>query len=129
MKLYVWAYRTGGAPSKEPGFSKKHDVILFYSKSANPNFYKLKERVYYEKPFFTSQKDSQGRYYADVLLRDILQDKIILVEDNNKLLTVNVKPVINVSSERLDFDTQKPEGLLQVHRCSVKQTIRPSDFH
>jgi DNA modification methylase len=25
-----------------------------------------------------------------------------------------VKPVTNVSSERLDFDTQKPEGLLQL---------------
>jgi adenine specific DNA methylase Mod len=109
-----WAYRTGGAPSKESEFPKKHDIILFYSKGINPKFNKLKERVYYEKPFFTSQKDSKGRYYADVLLRDVLQDEILLVEDNKKLLKVNVKPVINVASERLDFDTQKPEGLLQI---------------
>ncbi|HUM43869.1 MAG TPA: site-specific DNA-methyltransferase [Fervidobacterium sp.] len=26
----VWAYRTGGAPSKDQSFPKKHDTILFY---------------------------------------------------------------------------------------------------
>ncbi len=121
----VWAYRTGGAPSKEAEFPKKHDVILFYSKSENPKFHKLKERIYYEKPFFTPKKDSEGRYYADVLLREILQDEIILLKDNKKLLTVNVKPVINVSSERLDFDTQKPEGLLQI---LIEATTDPGDI-
>ena len=29
----TWAYRTGGTLGREPGFSKKHDVILLYSKS------------------------------------------------------------------------------------------------
>lgn len=109
----LWAYRTGGAPGKDPGFSKKHDVILFYSKSDKPKFNKFKERIYYEKAFFTSQKDEAGRYYADVILRDVLEDEINLVTDN-RLSKISVKPVINVSSERLDFDTQKPEGLLQI---------------
>jgi len=102
----VWCYRTGGASSKKNGFSKKHDTILLYSKNANFKFNKLKERVYYDKPFFTSLKDANGRYYADVFLRDVLQDKIKLV-CNNEILTVNVKPVINVSSECLNFQTQK----------------------
>lgn len=109
-----WAYRTGGAPSKDPEFSKKHDTILFYSKTQKPKFNKLKERVYYEKPFFTSLKDSSGRYYADVILRDVLQDEVILVLEKNNLLKVNVKPVINVSDECLNFLTQKPESLLAI---------------
>ncbi len=110
----AWCYRTGGAPSKEPEFPKKHDMLLYYSKGKSPRFTKLKERVYYEKPFFTSLKDDQGRWYADVLLRDVLQDELTIVGDDGKLTSVNVKPVINVSAETLGFLTQKPEGLLRV---------------
>jgi DNA modification methylase len=121
----VWAYRTGGAPGKAPEFSKKHDIILFYSKGAFPKFIKLKERVYYEKPFFTALKDSHGRYYADVILRDVLQDEINLVLDNGNLLKISVKPVINVSNECLNFLTQKPEGLLQI---LIMATTEPGDL-
>jgi DNA modification methylase len=120
----TWAYRTGGAPGKDPRFSKKHDLILFYSKSDKLKFNKFKERIYYEKAFFTPQKDESGRYYADVILRDVLEDEINLVLDKG-LLKISVKPVINVSAERLDFDTQKPEGLLQV---LVMATTDPGDI-
>lgn len=107
----VWAYRSSGA-SNRTKFSRKHDTILFYSKSTKPKFNALKERIYYKGEFFTTLRDSDGRYYADVNLRDVLQDEIILVTD--KLLKVSVKPVLNVSKEHLYFDTQKPEGLLQI---------------
>lgn len=120
-----WTYRTGGAPGKSPEFPKKHDTILFYSKGSAPKFFKLKERIYYEKPFFTSLRDSSGRYYADVILRDVLQDEINLVLDNHRLHKVNVKPVINVSDECLNFLTQKPEGLLQV---LIMTTTEPGDI-
>jgi len=120
----IWAYRTGGASSKEAGFSTKHDSILFYSKTNQPKFTKLKERIYYEKPFFNPQKDETGRFYADVILRDIFEDEITLVQDN-KLININVKPVINVSTERLDYDTQKPEGLLQLLTMA---TTNPGDI-
>lgn len=120
----VWAYRTGGAPSKDPSFSKKHDIILFYSKSNKPKFNRLRERIYYKKAFFTPQKDELGRYYADVILRDVLEDEINLVVDN-RLLKINVKPVINVSAERLNFITQKPEGLLQL---LIMATTNPGDI-
>jgi adenine-specific DNA-methyltransferase len=120
----VWAYRTGGAPAKEPGFSRKHDIILYYSKSDKTKFNKLKERVYYEKPFFSPLKDKEGRYYADVILRNVLEDEINLII-GNRILKINVKPVINVSAERLDFDTQKPEGLLQI---LIMATTEPGDI-
>lgn len=120
----AWTYRTGGAPGKEPGFPKKHDMILFYSKSDKTKFNKLKEREYYDKPFFSPLKDKEGRYYADVLVRNVLQDEINLIV-NDRILKVNVKPVINVSAERLDFDTQKPEGLLQI---LIMATTEPGDI-
>ncbi len=120
----VWSYRTGGAPRKDPGFSKKHDIILFYSKSEKSKFNRFKERIYYEKAFFTPQKDEYGRYYAEVILRDVLEDKINVVI-NNKLSKISVKPVINVSAERLDFDTQKPAGLLQI---LIMATTDPGDI-
>ena len=56
-----------------------------------------KERVYYDKPFFSPKKDEQGRWYADVLPIDVWE----------------IPAVINVSKERLGYPTQKPEILLE----------------
>ncbi len=91
----VWAYRTGGVSKRR--FGHKHDTILFYTKTLNYTFNPLKERIYYEKPFFISNKDAEGRYYADVLMRDVWE----------------IPAVINVSKERLGYPTQKPEALLK----------------
>lgn len=112
----IWEYRTGGAPSKRAGFAQKHDTIFLYSKSSGEfdlKFNKLKERIYYEKPFFNERRDEEGRYYADVILRDVVGGKILL-NINKKLVEIDAKPVLNVSSECLNFDTQKSEGLLTV---------------
>lgn len=91
----IWGYRTGGATKKR--WSKKHDVILFYSRSAKFNFNCEKDRIYYEKPFFTNQQDENGKYYADVLPVDWWI----------------IPAVINVSSERIGYPTQKPVALLE----------------
>ncbi|MDP8239858.1 MAG: site-specific DNA-methyltransferase [Candidatus Hatepunaea meridiana] len=91
----IWCYRTGGASKKR--WSRKHDSIYFYTKSGNYSFKPIKERIYYKKPFFTDKKDDQGRYYADVLPVDWWE----------------IKAVINVSKERINYPTQKPEALLE----------------
>lgn len=93
----VWCYRSGGATKKR--FSRKHDVLLFYAKDVNKCRYNcIKERVYYEKPFFNPEQDEQGRYYADVLPVDWWTD---------------VQPVLNLSKERTEYPTQKPLALLE----------------
>lgn len=92
----IWGYRTGGVSKRR--FARKHDTILFYGKTELPKFIPMKERIYYERPFFTSEQDEKGRYFADVYIRDVWDD---------------VKPVINVSAERLEYPTQKPEALLE----------------
>ena len=58
----------------------------------------LQERVLYDKPFFNAQFDEEGRPYADVYVRDVWDD---------------IKPIINVSKERLGYPTQKPVALLE----------------
>ena len=92
----VWGYRTGGISKKH--WPRKHDTLLFYVKSSTYKHNAIQERVYYEKPFFTSKQDEQGRYYADVFIRDVWED---------------VKPLINVSKERLGYPTQKPRALYE----------------
>ena len=92
----IWAYRTGGVG--KAFWPRKHDVLLFYSKSSEYTHNALQERIYYEKPFFNEQVDDEGRYFADVYIRDTWDD---------------IKPVINVSKERTDYPTQKPEALIE----------------
>ena len=111
----VWAYRTGGAPSKNNPLSKKHDYILYYSKTENVKFDKIKEKIIYEKPFFTTEKDENGNYYALVNLRDFWEANFLVYTSFNQLIEIDVKPVINVSEERVEnFLTQKPEGLIKL---------------
>ena len=77
---------------------RKHDTLLFY---ANSNAYRHlppKERIYYEKPFFSQNQDDEGRHYADVYVRDVWDD---------------IKPIINTSKERTGWPTQKPLALLE----------------
>ena len=58
--------------------------------------------------------DEEGNYYAEVNLRDSIEGEISLMKDGNSYKDINVKPVINVSSERVEkFPTQKPKGLMK----------------
>ena len=104
----VWAYRTGGVGKNF--WPRKHDVLLFYSKSSGYKHNALQERIFYEKPFFNEQVDDEGRYFADVYIRDTWDD---------------IKPVINVSKERLDYPTQKPEALIE---RVIKASSNPDDL-
>jgi site-specific DNA-methyltransferase (adenine-specific) len=108
----IWAYRTGGAGKH--WFASKHDTIFFYSKSDECKFKPLKERTYYDKPFFNPEQDEEGRYYADVLLRDVLEGEMNIVNEDGKIEVISVKPVLNLSKERLGYPTQKPVGLLEI---------------
>jgi len=108
----IWSYRSGGA-SKKGSLPKKHDPIFFYRKSesfeVNPQF----ERQYLDKPFMGSSVDAQGRNYVDTLLRDVIEGEINIVKDNI-CTKFNTRPVLNLSSERTGYGTQKPSGLLEL---------------
>jgi len=98
----VWGYRTGGVSKNH--FPRKHDILLCYGKVPRKNkktkHNPPRERIYYQSNFMgTCKQDKNGNWYADVYLRDVWDD-------------TNVKPLINVSKERLGYPTQKPRSLL-----------------
>ncbi|MCY4458584.1 MAG: DNA methyltransferase [Acidimicrobiaceae bacterium] len=92
----IWSYRTGGVSKRY--WPRKHDTLLFYVKSNKYDHNAVQERIYYDKPFFSTQTDEQGRHYADVFVRDVWED---------------IKPLINVSKERTGYPTQKPVALAE----------------
>lgn len=108
-----WGYRSGGASKKE-ALPRKHDTILFYRKNQSFEVNSITERQYLEKSFMGSKQDKEGRFYVDTLLRDTIEGLITTVNKDGSLTTFNTRPVLNLSSERTDYPTQKPEGLLEL---------------
>ena len=129
----IYGYRIQGI--KRNAYANKHDTIFIYTKS-NPDsnihvFYPEKEIQIYNKPFIDTQlieapinkitekdikiiedciKDKKAlpdkfkdtlfnKYFAETFIRDVW--------DHDK-----TKPLISGSSEYLQFQTQKSEGLL-----------------
>lgn len=97
----IWAYRTGGVSKR--WFGRKHDVILFYSKSDNYKVNVSKERSYNRenKPYRFSGveefKDEEGRWYTMATMRDVWE----------------INAIGRTSAERLGYPTQKPLALLE----------------
>jgi site-specific DNA-methyltransferase (adenine-specific) len=97
----VWLYKSGGA-SPRKRFSRKHDIILFYTKTADYTFNSLKEKSYNRnlKPYRFADveefRDDLG-WYTTVGMKDYWE----------------INMVGRTSRERLDYPTQKPEALLE----------------
>jgi len=108
----IWSYRSGGASRKE-SLPRKHDYILLYRKTEKFMIRPKLERQFLQKSFMGSKKDSDGRYYVDTLLRDVWEGELNLIHRQG-IQKYNIRPVLNLSSERLDYPTQKPEGLLKL---------------
>jgi DNA modification methylase len=109
----VWSYRSGGASRRE-SLARKHDTILLYARSQRFRIRPQIERQYLSKPFMGSACDARGRHYVDTLLRDVLEGEMTCVGADAELVRYNVRPVLNLSRDRLDYPTQKPLGLLQL---------------
>ncbi|MCI8647011.1 MAG: site-specific DNA-methyltransferase [Firmicutes bacterium] len=105
----VWNYKSGGTGKRN--FSRKHDTLLFYSKTKNYYFQPLKEKSYNRgyKPYrfkgVNEYKDEMG-WYTMVNMKDVWQ----------------IDMVGRTSSERTGYATQKPEQLLSriIESCSRK---------
>ncbi|QQY79000.1 site-specific DNA-methyltransferase (adenine-specific) [Keratinibaculum paraultunense] len=96
----IWAYKSGGASKRY--YSKKHDTILVYTKGKEYIFNPQKEKSYNRgfKPYkfkgVKEYKDELG-WYTLVNLKDVWQ----------------IDMVGRTSKERVGYDTQKPEKLLE----------------
>ena len=102
----IWSYRTGG--SSKRGFSKKHDILLYYSKTNNLIFNTLKEKAYTKSKSRKSGLINYGKSSAEFF------------EDNEGVYNlVNMRDVWNISyinsmsKERTGYPTQKPLALLE----------------
>ncbi|MEA3314963.1 MAG: site-specific DNA-methyltransferase, partial [Campylobacterota bacterium] len=125
----IWAYRSGGA-SKKASIARKHDSIYFYTNNSNDfEINTIKERQYLEKEFMGTMTDENGRFYVDTILTDTLSGVINRVMDDGTIKSYSCRPVLNVSKERVDYSTQKPEGLLELLiEIASKDNMVVADF-
>jgi len=95
----VWNYQTGGASKRH--FARKHDIILFYTKSDSFTFN-------YNEIREPRTVKSLNRARNPIGAR-------ITIDDMDKLPTdVFQMPALNpMAKERLGYPTQKPEALLE----------------
>lgn len=108
----IWSYRSGGASKKE-SLPKKHDNLLVYRKTTTAKVNPQIERQYLQKKFMDTKVDKDGNFYSDTLLRDIFEG-ILNININDVIKQFNTRPVLNLSTERIGYPTQKPEGLLDL---------------
>ena len=110
----VWCYETSGKSKKR--FSKKHDIIFFYSKSLNYLFnindVKIPRK---EGKHMRMAKDENGRLYEEKT--DKKSGKIYRwYFDEGRLpfdYWTDIQSMNREEKERLGYPTQKPEALLE----------------
>ena len=106
----VWCYTGNSVPKKN--FQRKHDILLFYSKSGE-NKFELPSAPYSEATLRRyNHIDKDGRRYKMSALRSGLQ-KIYAKEGKPMEDWWTDIPVVRKSRERLGYPTQKPLALLE----------------
>lgn len=94
----IWLYKTGGMSKR--WFGRKHDVILFYSKSPDYKFALLKEKSYLMHKYGFSNvdiKEDEDGIYTEVGMRDVW----------------DIPALRGNQPEALGYPTQKPEAILE----------------
>ena len=120
----IWNYVSGGI--SERFFARKHDIILFYNKSQNYVFNSQKER---KKKFDQAkiQKDEKGEFIW--YIRPNTNPKVpqgVKSYIDKFVQDVWDIPIVNPQAyERLGFETQKPEALLE---RIIKASSNPNDL-
>lgn len=124
----VWCY-TG--PRKTPkAFSRKHDIILLYSKSQNYIFNQL--TVPHKSGIHdTGQVETFGRLRKEQVSQEQI-DEIKKLEKKGKQLEdwwLDIWATERYRSELLGFETQKPKALLErIIKASSKEGDLIADF-
>jgi len=103
----IWHYFMGG---KSPNmFGRKHDTIMWYSKSDTWKFNRLKYKRRLDYVPGLPAKSSTGEKVKETTGKDeVGWYSIVSVDD-----VWGISGVFNMSNEYLSFKTQKPEALLE----------------
>ncbi|MDD5251459.1 MAG: site-specific DNA-methyltransferase [Patescibacteria group bacterium] len=100
----IWHYRTGNIAEKQ--FQRKHDTILFYSKTNKYYFRPQEFKEYYVQIYGPDKKISfKGAHDAEDRFG---RYRMSQVDD-----VWNISAVFTLGGEHLPYPTQKPEALLE----------------
>jgi len=109
----VWCYSTSGRSKKS--FSKKHDIVLFYSKT-NKYYWNAQAKIPYSLEYINSHftdKDDKGnicrKRFDAGKWRTYYPEEGMIPND-----WWNIPYVNSMAKERLGYPTQKPEALLEI---------------
>jgi site-specific DNA-methyltransferase (adenine-specific) len=102
----IWSYKTGGA--SKIGWSKKHDVILFYTKSKDCLFNTLKEKNYTKSKNRKAGIINYGAGNAEFFEDEKGVYNLVNARDVWEISYIN-----SMAKERFRYPTQKPEKLLE----------------
>ncbi len=114
----IWSYKSGGTSKRT--FARKHDVLLFYSRTDkykfNVQYYKSWQRKQYnynpDYPEYFDEKEKM--WYHLAICRDVWDDIFVIGTDNR---------------ERIGYPTQKPEGILErIIKASSNEGDVVADF-
>ena len=119
----IWAYQTGGRSLKH--FSRKHDVILFYRRSANHDFNVDAVKVAPTEPKSNHMRrhvDPDGRVYRSVRVNG----RVYTYYDDDPVAPTDVWQDLphlqQKDPERTGYDTQKPLALLdRIVKCASRE--------
>lgn len=118
----IWAYQSGGRATRH--FSRKHDVILFYSRGTDPDFNLEEVMVKPNAPrgnHMRKHVDPDGRVYRSIKVNG----KLYTYYDDDPVAPSDVWSDVShlqqKDPERTGYDTQKPKALLdRILRCSSR---------
>ena len=116
----VWGYRTGGTSKKT--FARKHDILLFYTKTNKYNFNVQRYKSWQQKKYNFSEKypeyfdEKEQKWYHLAIARDVWEDINVLGTEPDNI-------------ERIGYPTQKPEALLErIIKASSNEGDVVADF-
>ena len=109
----VWCYQIGARSKKQ--FGRKHDAILFYSKSKNYIFDSDAVRIERQKTHMKVETDSEGRTWQ--VKKDAKSGKVYRYPTDLGILCpdwwVDIQQLNRSEKERTGYPTQKPLALLE----------------
>jgi site-specific DNA-methyltransferase (adenine-specific) len=105
----VWHYRGGGVSRNR--FGRRHDIILFYTKSNLPNTFNVDEvRVPYSNESLERLR-YKARAFRGKKVYDSYQPHPLGKHPDD---VWDIQPIMPSSKQRLGYPTQKPESLLEI---------------
>ena len=109
----VWCYERGTRSKSQ--FGRKHDVILFYSKTKNYVFHSDAVRVERRKTHMKVETDSEGRTWQ--VKKDAKSGKVYRYSTDVGVLCpdwwIGIQQLNRNAKEKLGYPTQKPLALLE----------------